>query len=145
MWGGGQPAGVGGRGRRGAAGAGSTKRLWECREQGNDEGHVTQCKLKCGGGGKEKRSRQAEIWKSRPRRTVLKSAGNACMPFSTFFSRSACFLPEEMTPCTQGRACWVEGLQERRECVQSGVDLEAGGLLSTFPENRGERRSEQIF
>lgn len=100
VWGDGQPAGVGGRGRRGAAGAGSTKRLWECREQGNDEGHVTQCKLKCGGGGKEKRSRQAEIWKSRPRRTVLKSAGNACMPFSAFFSRSACFLPEEMTPCT---------------------------------------------
>lgn len=108
----GQPAGVGGRGRRGAAGAGSTKKLWERKEQGNDEGHVIQWKLKCRGGGKEKRSRQAEIWKSHPRRTVLKTAGNACMPFSAFFSRSACFLPEEeMTLCAQERACWVDGLR----------------------------------
>lgn len=97
----GQLAGVGGRGRRGASGGGSKERLWKCGEQGNDEGHVTHCKLKCRGGGEEKRSKEAEIWKHQHRRTVLKSAGKACMLFSDFFPRNACLLPlDERHPGT---------------------------------------------
>lgn len=34
------------------AGGGSTERLWKCGKQGNEEGHVTRCKLKCRGGSK---------------------------------------------------------------------------------------------
>lgn len=103
-------AGVGGRGRRGTAGGGSTERLWKRGKRGNEEGHVTHCKLKCGRGG-EKRSREAEIWKPRHRRTGLKSTGNACMQFSAFFPRKVLFLPlEETHPCTSDRACCAEGL-----------------------------------
>lgn len=104
-------AGVGGRGRRGTAGGGSMERLWKRGKRGNEEGHVTHCKLKCGGGGEEKRSREAEIWKPRHRRTGLKSTGNACMQFSAFFPRKVLFLPlEETHPCTSDRACCAEGL-----------------------------------
>lgn len=46
---------VGGTGKRGTAGGGSTERLWKCGKQGNEEGHVTCCKLKCRGGGKGKK------------------------------------------------------------------------------------------
>lgn len=107
MGGDGSLAGEGGRGRRGTAGGGSTESLWK---RGNEEGHVTHCKLKCRGGGEEKRSREAEIWKPHHRRTGLKSTGNTCMQFSAFFPRDVLFLPLEDThPCTSERASWVEG------------------------------------
>uniref|UniRef100_A0A669PR38 Uncharacterized protein n=2 Tax=Phasianus colchicus TaxID=9054 RepID=A0A669PR38_PHACC len=109
-WGDGQPAGVGGKGRRGAAGAGSTKRLWECKEQGNDEGHVTQCKLKCRGGGKEKRSRQAEIWKSHPRRTVLKTAeqGKVKVLRTTIMVTLPLFLFFILLPCSKSQEDFLD-------------------------------------
>lgn len=102
---------MGGKGRRGTAGGGSTERLWKHGKRENEEGHVTHCKLKCRGGGDKKRSREAEISKPHHRRTDLKNTGNTCMQFSSLFPRNILFLPlEEIHPCTSERACWVKGL-----------------------------------
>lgn len=101
---------VGGRGRRGTAGGVSTERPWKYGKRGNEEGHVTHCKLKCRGGGEEKRRQRfgSLVY----RRTGLTSTGNTCMQLSAFFPRNVLFpYLEETHPSTSERACWVEGLQ----------------------------------
>lgn len=101
--------------------------------------HSLQAEMQRGG----EEEREAEIWKPRNRRTVLKTTGNTCMQFSAFFPRNV-FL---VLWIRHIRALWqglvslknskgTRGKSQQRECVQTGMDLQVGGLIPRFPEKR---------
>lgn len=140
-------AGVGGRGNRGTAGGGSTERLWKCGKQGNEEGHVTRCKLKCreGGKGKKGAGRQrfgsfiTEELASRAKvMLVYNSLPSFPGMFRFFLWRKQIHTPQKEVVAWRDSKGTCGKSQERKEYVQTGMDIEVGGLLPTDPtENRG--------
>lgn len=148
-------AGVGGRGKRGTAGGGSTERLWKCGKQGNEEGHVTRCKLKCRGGGKGKNRAGRQrfgsfIIEELASRAKVILVYNSLPSFSGMFCfflwRKQIHTPQKEFVALRDSKGMCGKSQERKEYVQTGMDVKVGGLLPIVPtENRvqRERRREK--
>lgn len=148
----GQFAGVGGRGKRGTAGGGSTERLWKCGKQGNEEGHVT-CKLKCRGGGKGKKGAGRQrfgsfITEELASRAKVMLVYNSLPSFPGMF---CFFLWRKHIHISQKEVVALRDSKgtcgKSQEYLQTGMDVEVGGLLPTVStENRGlqsERNTEK--
>lgn len=112
--------------------------LWKCGKQGNEEGHVTRLKLKCRGGGKGKNRAGRQrfgsfITEELASRAKVMLVYNSLPSFSGIFCffiwRKQIHTPQKEVVGLRDSKGTCRKSQGMKKYVQTGTDVEVGGLL----------------